>query len=229
MPILKDVSLTIEIDQVLAAQGLNPSLVRTKRPKLVELTRKAIEVGSPLLEPRAIIEQYPVSRVVHNRIDLTDGHYLQGELIGNQISSASSIAVAVCTIGEKIDEFVSATFSHNPALAMAVEGLASAATEILGNHVCSYVESHMLIDGMKMSNPLNPGMIGWPVEEGQPQIFALVNASHIGVQLEASGLMKPLKSLSLVIGLGTKLEQKIQQCDLCTLKKTCTQRLARIN
>lgn len=52
--------------------------------------------------------------------------------------------------------------------------------------------------------------IGVSLQEGQAQIFGLLPsvASEIGVSIGPSGLMQPLKSLSLVIGLGRVLEER---------------------
>ena len=65
-------------------------------------------------------------------------------------------------------------------------------------------------------------MVGWPLEEGQPQIFNPLDASEIGVSLDpGTYLMRPLKSLSLVIGLGRDLNSAGQTCDFCSMRETC--------
>jgi hypothetical protein len=64
---------------------------------------------------------------------------------------------------------VANTFSENPALALAIEGMASAATEVLGNTFCNYLESLVGKEDLMINLPINPGMVGWPVEEGQPK------------------------------------------------------------
>ena len=69
--------------------------------------------------------------------------------------------------------------------------------------------------------PLNPGMIGWPLLEGQQQIFALVDTRSIGVSLHDSGLMEPVKSISLVVGLGRELGQAGRPCDYCAMHALC--------
>ena len=67
----------------------------------------------------------------------------------------------------------------------------------------------------------NPGMIGWPVPEGQAQIFALVDAGEAGVHLTEGGMMVPRKSLSLVLGEGAGLEAAGSACAFCSLQATC--------
>ena len=64
-------------------------------------------------------------------------------------------------------------------------------------------------------------MIGWSVEEGQRQLFDLLDASAIGVELTEGDIMLPLKSLSMVIGLGGDLGVKGRTCDYCTMRDVC--------
>jgi hypothetical protein len=107
---------------------------------------------------------------------------------------------------------------------MAVEGVASAAVEVLGNQVCQQISVQAEAHGLQTSIPLNPGLVGWPVEQGQPQVFACLDAAAIGVTLEPSGLMRPLKSLSLVVGAGRELDRQGSTCDYCHLQSTCAHR-----
>jgi hypothetical protein len=67
-------------------------------------------------------------------------------------------------------------------------------------------------------------MVGWPVEQGQPQIFDLLDADEIGVRLTESMMMVPRKSLTFVLGIGKKLIAGGRTCDYCSLKGTCRYR-----
>ena len=59
------------------------------------------------------------------------------------------------------------------------------------------------------------------MQEGQQQIFALLDAGSIGVSLRESGLMEPIKSVSLVVGLGHDLGQAGRSCDYCAMRGLC--------
>lgn len=226
--ILTDLPLVVDIDLVLRAQGLKPDLVKTKSPKLIEITQKAIETGKTLIEPRVVYERFVVQRVTSNGLELKNGKSLSGELISTHFKKCRNIAAAICTIGGEIDAITSESFHQNPAFSMALEGFASAATEILGNSFCNYLDTMVKSEGLSTSLPVNPGMVGWPVEEGQPQLFSLLDFSSIGVKLEESGLMKPLKTLSMVIGIGHEVNHHSKSCDLCNLQKTCLYRPDRV-
>ncbi len=219
--ILTDLPIEINTDLVLRAQGMDPILVRAKSPRLVDITNRAIEEGRPLLEPRVIYERHQVQGLIPNGIQLANKKTIEGELIRKILSHSEEIIIAVCTIGNKIDKLVANTFPENPALSMAIEGMASVATEMLGNAFCNYLKSIVIKEDLVINLPIHPGMVGWPLDEGQPQIFNILDTKNIGVTLEPSGFMKPLKSLSMVIGVGHSLDNHMKSCDLCSLQKTC--------
>jgi cobalamin-dependent methionine synthase I len=58
------------------------------------------------------------------------------------------------------------------------------------------------MSGLHTSIPLIPGMNGWPVDVGQPQIFTALDAAIIGVSLNENAQMIPRKSISMVVGIG---------------------------
>lgn len=221
MPSVRIENISIDVDLVLRAQGIDPGRLRGKHTKLIELTSRAIEVGYDYLSPQAVFETFSVLDVKHNRLTLDNGKMLSGDLIGRHLASANRVALAVCTIGPHIGEFTSDLFEKDPALAMAVEGLGAAATEVLANLVCHEINQLALAEGLMTSLPINPGMVGWPVEEGQPQIFACLDAASIGVELLYSSVMTPLKSLSMAVGFGNHFDQNLTTCDFCGLAKTC--------
>lgn len=221
MPTITLTPFSITVDQVIRAQGMNPQRVRQKSPKLIDLTAKAIEKGVTHLQPQAIYEELGVVASQKDSLWLSNGKSLSGELIGQVLADAEKVFIIVCTIGTEITEITSQIFADDPALGMAMEGLASAAVEVAGNRVCEHIGRLAAADGLHTGVPINPGMIGWPVEEGQPQIFACLDTTPIGVSLTAQSLMLPLKSLSMVIGSGKNLQCGGNSCDYCNLQKTC--------
>ena len=227
--ILTNLPLEVTPELVIRAQGLVYDLVKTKSPKLIAITEKAIEIGSTVLEPKVVYERYAINGYSVAGILLENGEILESELIRNYLATSQSVVAAVCTVGSKIDEFTYQTFKNNPGLGMALEAFASVATEILGNSFCNYVDNLVSPENLYTSLPINPGVTGWPVEEGQPQLFDLVDPSAIGVKLDSSGLIKPLKSLSMMIGISQIPTDHQKSCDLCNLQKTCLYKPESIN
>ena len=222
MPVLRDWELALDADKVLWGQGADPALVRARRPKLVTIAEAAIAEEHPFLAPAVLYRRIAVAGLRHERLLLADGGVLLGPLIARHLAAASEVIVAVCTVGDAVTSIISERFQTDPVGALALEGVAGAAAEALAEAVCRHFDALALAERLQTSIPLNPGMIGWPLDEGQPQIFSLLDASEIGVTLDpGTYLMRPLKSLSLVIGLGRDLNPTGQTCDFCSMRETC--------
>jgi hypothetical protein len=227
MPILDQWEITLSIDDVLRAQAADPEAIRLRRPALIEITQQAINMGKYLLKPLVLYETYSVKSFIHERLDLISNPtnpgnaYLSGALIAQHLAGAQQVILMLCTIGSELDETVSSLFSSDPLQAIALDGMGSAAVENLGMQACNYFEAQANTDGLNTSMPLNPGMVGWPVEEGQLQIFTLLDSEQIHVSLTESCMMVPNKSLSMVLGLGKGLSSMGSSCDYCSLKGVC--------
>ena len=222
MPVLRDWELALDADKVLWGQGADPARVRARRPKLVAIAEAAIAEGRPFLAPVVLYRRLPVAELRHERLLLADGGVLLGPLIASHLAGASEVIVAICTVGDEVTSAISERFQTDPVGALALEGVAGAAAEALAEAVCRRFDALALAEGLQTNIPLNPGMIGWPLAEGQAQIFGLLDATEIGVSLDpGTYIMRPLKSLSLVIGLGRNLNPTGQTCDFCSMRETC--------
>ena len=232
MPILRDWNLALDADKVLWGQGADAAIIRARRPSLVTIAERALVEGCPLLEPVVIYDRLPVVALRHERLTLASSRpegsrtytYLAGPLIALHLAAATEVWVAVCTVGESLTKYADALFTADSTRALALDGLASAAAETLAEAFCRRVEETAASEGLQASVPLNPGMIGWPLEEGQGQVFGLLDPSPIGVQLTPSGVMSPVKSVSMVIGVGHEMARAGQSCDYCAMRPQCRYR-----
>lgn len=211
----------ITIDDVIRGQGADPAVIRARSPHLVAVAARALEEGMSLIQPRVLQKRFPVQALMHQKITLGGGLTLEGELVARHLASAQEVVVVVCTIGSELEEMVSESMAGDIVYGLALYGVGSAAVEALANTACRQIELAAGERGMQATIPLSPGMIGWSVEEGQSQVFRLVDGEEIGVTLNPGGVMVPLKSLSLVIGLGANLVAGGRTCDYCTMKETC--------
>jgi hypothetical protein len=168
-----------------------------------------------------LYQRLPVVEVRHEQIRLKDGGRLQGPLLAEHLVGAHDVIAVICTIGDALEMYSSKVSRNDTVQGLALDGAGSAAVEALANAFCAYSESQTRQVGEHSSIPLSPGMIGWPVEQGQPQMFKILDSSEIGVQLSSSMMMTPRKSLSFVIGLGERMDTSARTCDFCSLKETC--------
>jgi hypothetical protein len=216
--------LKLDADAVLRGQGANPEVIRGRRPRLVEIAEQALKNSVQLLEPRVISCQYAVRSLRHEKLLLEGGHSLVGPWITQYLAPAETVTAIVCTVGSKVEQAASQLMESDMLLGLATDGVGSAGVEALTQLICKQIEDQAAADGKETTVPLSPGMLNWSVEEGQPALFEMLSPSRIGVELSPSFMMKPRKSLSMLVGVGTKLGVKGSTCDYCAMQGTCKYR-----
>lgn len=213
--------LTLDLDLALRGQGASP--VRA-RPPLRELAAAMIERARPLLTPAVAFEIHDVLEARHERLVISPRVSLRSLLLASTFGDAQSIVIAVCTIGPQLEEAVRAMFAAGQLVeATVLDGVGSAAVEELAQRACRLFEDMARERGLGTSAPLSPGSSDWSLE-AQRELFDLVSAEEIGVTLNDSFLMYPLKSLSMVIGMGKNLSAKGGPCESCSLSDVCRYR-----
>lgn len=187
----------------------------------------ALNLCRKLIRPLVLFQQYEVRQFFHHRLELkphdatTGKCILSGEVISERLANSKEVIVMICTLGSDIDSAIAGMFIKNPGTALTMDYLGSTAVETLASEACNYFEQLAEKEGNKTSTPLNPGMIGWPIEIGQPQIFSLLDCYENYVSLSDSCMMIPSKSLSLVIGIGPDVYSSGDSCDYCRMKGVC--------
>jgi hypothetical protein len=218
---LQEWRIEIDVDAVLRGQGAEPSAIRTRSPKLVELAEAALAEGLPMIHPRVHMRRFEIDQLRHEKLLLKNGGTLRGALIGQHLGPAEEVAAILCTIGGELEAHASDLSGSDMLRALALDGVGSAATEALANAACAEIERGARQAGRETTIPLSPGMEGWSVEQGQPQIFSLFATEEISIELRPTGLMLPRKSLSMVLGIGERIAQSGTTCDYCRMRETC--------
>lgn len=212
----------ITIEQVLQAQGSDPEVILKRKPELRQLSGQAIETVLQLAEPQVFLAARSITRIDHRFIHLGDSLRMQGETIDRALRPAEGVIAAISTIGSRVDNSIRKTFQIDPPLALAMDTAASCCIDRIGSVVCQASEQVMQRSNRNTGVPICPGTPDWDVATGQPQVFSLFAGLPLSVTLNASGMMSPLKSVSMLIPYGTKLDQSSKPCDFCTMNSTCT-------
>jgi hypothetical protein len=220
MDLSKDWNISIGTDEILRGQGADPQIVRARKPALLRAAERAHAAGLGLLHPMSLTAEVMVQEHRHELIRLVGGMALTGPLVTQQLGGAQRVVAAVCTIGPELESTSASIFSEDPLYALALDGLGNAAVESLAQQVCGQIAEQVKQEGLQASTPLSPGTPEWPVEVGQPQIFALLDPTKAGVNLTSGGMMMPKKSVSFVVGIGQEMSQA-SMCTVCSLQNTC--------
>jgi len=206
---------------VLRGQGADPAAIRRKSRALVAYAEQAIVEGLPLLEPAVTYRDLAIERLQHERLLLAGGGSLSGSLVAEHLGPAERLVVVLCTVGSRLEDHASIVLAEDLLRGLALDGVGSAAAEALATAACKHFEDQAAAEGLQPTLPLNPGMIGWPLAEGQAQIFALLDGSEVGITLTPGYMMIPRKSISLVLGLSRNRAPAGRTCDYCSLRESC--------
>ena len=95
--------------------------------------------------------------------------------------------------------------------------VASYMTDQLAERVQEEIRELAEKSALKITNRYSPGYCSWDVAE-QQKLFSLFPETCCGVSLSDSSLMNPVKSLSAIIGIGTKVEYRDYTCEICSMK-----------
>ena len=227
MPVLDQWKISIDANDVLRGQGADPEVILKRRPSLERTAEVALLNATSIIHPIILYEEYKITKVIHDRLELQPIFDFQKKpglhspLVTRQLGQAQEVIVMVCTIGSELDERVGSLFRVDPLAAIAMDGVGSAAIENLAIQACNYFEDMANSRGLNTSMPLNPGMIDWTVEQGQPEIFSLLDSEQIQVTLTDSCMMVPNKSISMILGVGKDVSATGTSCDFCNLKGIC--------
>ncbi len=225
MELLKDFDFTLCADDVLRGEGADPAMVHAKKPSLLKAASAALREGFTKLHPTAIVHKVKIVEHRHERILLQGGKELVSPLVARHLAGAEQVVLAVSTIGPQLEELSSNWMEKNPLLGVALDGFGNAAVEKIAQQVCKRIGEQAQVKGLTTSAPLSPGEPEWPVEVGQPQIFALLHPSQAGITLTSGGMMVPKKSISFIVGVGPDMALT-DLCELCSLHERCRYRHA---
>jgi hypothetical protein len=186
--------------EVLSLQGLPPGAEPS--PRIAALLDAARADYLELAEPRAMVAE--ISRQAFAGVYRGEGRNAPETPLEAVCPRADRLALFAATVGAPVTARVRELFTRNqPALAALLDSVASAAADRLAARVGSrYLErAGVDVAGGCRVLAYSPGYCGWHVS-GQRALFAFLAPGEIGITLNASCLMEPLKSVSGVLVAG---------------------------
>ncbi|MFP4367525.1 MAG: vitamin B12 dependent-methionine synthase activation domain-containing protein [Bacteroidales bacterium] len=139
-----------------------------------------------------------------------------GSQVVNNLRQSEKLALFVCTAGEEISRrsgelMGSGNLLEGYVTDMVGSILVEGAMDILHERL----RNEMKLKGLKITNRYSPGYCDWNVDE-QHKLFSFFPEGFCGVRLSESALMKPVKSVSGVIGIGKKVKFNKYICHACS-------------
>ncbi|HLC41891.1 MAG TPA: hypothetical protein VJO34_09730 [Methylomirabilota bacterium] len=216
--LLTGVPLRVDRDEVLRFQGYKKG-IDCPTPDVEDLFEQALHEGGRLMTPRVVYCSLPVRAIAERRIILNDGTRLQIPHIQRLWGEIEAVGIGIATIGDKIERRARELFDAREfPLAIMLDSVGSAAVESLAEWVNDFLCQIALPD-LKVTNRISPGYAGWDVAE-QHTLFRLCPGDQAGILLSDHALMTPLKSISLLVGIGpsANVDHYFTQCRRCWMK-----------
>jgi hypothetical protein len=165
--------------------------------------------------------------------DRNDGLYVGGtffttqKIVAGRMNDAERAACFVCTIGQGMEAWAGQLVREgDTVMGHLVDTVASVAVENTADTLHDHLGGKMRDQGLHVTNRYSPGYCGWSVAE-QHALFSFFPGDFCGVALTESALMKPVKSVSGMIGIGRAVKYAGYTCAQCNVSD-CTYRAFRL-
>jgi hypothetical protein len=218
-----------EAREVLAAQSLPEE--DALAPRLRRLLDETMAAYVSLVDPRAVVEEVTPEGFAAVLAPLG----IPGDdlVVGRVLPRAGALALFVATIGEAVPARIRRLFDEDAlAEGWMLDAVASAGADLLADRLADRFERTIAQRGVAEARvlPYSPGYCGWPTR-GQRPLFDALRPEEIGVTLNDSCLMSPIKTVSgvLVAGPGPahKFRPDFPFCDDCRTHE-CGRRMASV-
>jgi len=173
----------------------------------------------PHLRVQAVYTVCGIQRMTDHELVLTDTAVFNGA-VADFLKPARRVAVFVATIGEAVDALARRQqrlgFS---AESFTLHAIGSAAAEAAIDAVLDHLWEHEAQPSESLTPAFCPGYCGLDIQQ-QRTVFSILDARPIGVTLLPSLMMKPLKSISGLVGIGPAeaIERYGFPCERCQVE-----------
>jgi hypothetical protein len=134
----------------------------------------------------------------------------------------TAVAVGICTLGPALERRTTALFAERRnSLALALDGLGNELLFALSRRVQDRIVSEARKAQLTAAGELRAGDPGLPLA-AQSAMQRLAGAESIGVSVTQGQVLRPLKSMSMLLGIGIDLPPaRWSRCDDCPSALKC--------
>ena len=215
-------------EAVFAHQGIPQNADVSAR--ILALHERAEETFAAQARPVGIIDE--LEETTFASVFEGEDDNAEDAVVGSLFPAADHLALYAATVGDAVCEHIEALFVDNDfALGSMLDSVASHAADRAGQVLAAWYHDHLLDAGLLTPTDAvlgySPGYCGWHVT-GQRKIFAHLRPDRIGISLNGSCMMSPLKSVSgLLIAAEPSahvFEPRFRYCRDCR-DRSCIERM----
>jgi hypothetical protein len=226
MPVITDPQLMLTVDDVTASWGTRRARLASVRMTGL-LSRLLVRINAEgWIQPKISFQVWAVVARGRERFDLRGGSSISSPMLGHHLAGATHVAAGVCTIGDAIEKHVSEGFAASDRLqAVMLDEIGTLALFRLGDHLEEMMQTEAARRGLEASGALNPGEDGFEISQ-QATVVELAGGASIGISQTTTGMLKPRKSLSMVVGFGSRMPKwsRGDRCAVCAARDRCPHR-----
>jgi hypothetical protein len=215
----------IEVDKRYLLQSIGYNDQCSPPPRTMSLIEDYVEKAHQLIDVSHAFIVKDIEGVWGNSVFIEDFIVFESTVIAQLLRHCSGVAVFVATIGDRLEGMVSELSDDAFTLkATLLDAIGSHAVECVVGLVENTVAEMAASQGLVSSRRFSPGYCDWQIGE-QRAVFKAMNGASPRVVLTDDCLMLPRKSISGIIGLGSRNDaiDTYNPCISCD-KKDCVGR-----
>jgi hypothetical protein len=213
----------IDIARALAAAAKKPRAAGAKpkaRGEAVAMIEKEM-----LAAPAFTYRTLPVREVHGELLDFGDA-LLRAPGLEPFSSQLTAVTAVVCTLGPALEARISALCAGRKlSLALALDEVGNELLFYTVRHVTLLIRGETRRRGLSAGATFSPGCRDLPLDQ-QAGVIAMAGGERLGITVTEKGMLFPVKSRSLVVGIGMGLSAPPlhRRCDTCSSRDTCRYR-----
>lgn len=193
---------------------------------VLQIVQQVLDKAPTLITPKCTLSIAPCGAfdVRKKEMRCNSVTFQTESIITKQLTSASTVAFFVCSIGSSMENWAKREMDAGDLLqGYIIDRVASEYVEALADWMENELDKYLKSLTWKRTNRYSPGYCNWSVSE-QNKLFSFFPPNPSGVSLTEGSLMIPIKSVSGIIGVGPDAEKKDYECSLCDLHDCCKRR-----
>jgi hypothetical protein len=192
-------------------------------PQRNRFRREAIELieHEALLDPAYSYRIVPLDESPRDLLRV-GGEVLDAIRLVPESGVLTAIAAAVCTLGPALERRTTALFAQRrTSLALALDGVGNELLFALSRRLQDRIVAQTRRHRLTVAGELRAGDPGLPLA-AQGAVLRLADAGSVGISVTRSPLLQPLKSMSMILGIGIDLPPAHwSRCDTCPSLAKC--------
>lgn len=222
MEIKRDFDIAIDEERIIASQGKR--FHRLLKKTSVSVRFHLIQEKLPeLFTPVVGYQRFKIHHFIHDKIELANGVKIGGGPVVDVMQGATEFIILILTVGSKVDQAINDFQAEKDLLsAVILDNIASLVVSQVRAQFLTWIKGELAKENLFMSIPMSPGESDWSIKD-QKTLFGLLEPEKVGMQLNESCLMLPLKSLSITLGVSSKPfgVDDVSRCEFCAMNHKC--------